>query len=161
MGRIFLRNITLDERQADILISEGTIASVTPHSAVLPQDAEIIDCTGKVAMPGFVNMHTHAAMSLMRGIGEDMVLKDWLDLIWAIESHLDEEFVYWGTKVAALEMIRTGTTSFNDMYWFSPIARKAAEEMGLAGTFSFTFLDNFEKDAAERQKENCIAMHET
>lgn len=161
MGRIFLRNITLDERQADILISEGTIASVTPHSAVLPQDAEIIDCTGKVAMPGFVNMHTHAAMSLMRGIGEDMVLKDWLDHIWAIESHLDEEFVYWGTKVAALEMIRTGTTSFNDMYWFSPIARKAAEEMGLAGTFSFTFLDNFEKDAAERQKENCIAMHET
>ena len=165
MDRILLRNITLDGRQVDIRISDGLIASVTQHCAgsdlePLP-DEEPVDCTGKVAMPGFVNMHTHAAMSLMRGIGEDMVLKDWLDHIWSIESHLDESFVYRGTKVAALEMIKTGTTAFNDMYWFSPVARKASEEMGLRSTVSFTFLDNFDKEVAEHQKDNCIAMYET
>ena len=165
MDRILLRNITLDGRQVDIRIADGLIATVTPHCAGSPlaplPEEESVDCKGKVAMPGFVNMHTHAAMSLMRGVGEDMVLKDWLDHIWSIESHLDESFVYWGTKVAALEMIKTGTTAFNDMYWFSPVARKAAEEMGLRNTVSFTFLDNFDKDAAERQKDNCIAIHET
>ena len=165
MDALFLKNITLDGRQVDITIAEGLIKSIVPHedlqNAESVTNVEFVDCSGKVAMPGFVNMHTHAAMSLMRGIGEDMVLKDWLDHIWSIESHLDEAFVYWGTKVAALEMIKTGTTAFNDMYWFSPIARKAAEEMGLRNSVSFTFLDNFDKNVAEHQKESCIAMHET
>ena len=164
MDRIFLKNITLDGRQVDIFISDGIFTSITPHSCETPlaaEGAEIVDCSGKTAMPGFVNMHTHAAMTLMRGIGEDMCLSDWLDHIWAIEAHLDEPFIYWGTKVAALEMLKTGTTAFNDMYWFSPIARKAAEEVGLRNMVSFTFLDNFDPSAAEHQKESCIAMHET
>ena len=165
MGKIFLRNITLDDQQVDIRIAEEKIASVVPHFPASTEepspDEEIMDCTGKVAMPGFVNMHTHAAMTLLRGIGEDMVLKDWLDHIWEIEACLDEPFVYWGTKVAALEMVKTGTTAFNDMYWFSPVARIAAEEAGLRNMVSFTFLDNFDKDAAEHQKESCMAMHET
>lgn len=163
MDRIFLKNITLDGRQVDIFISDGIFTSITLHSEtpLAAEGAEIMDCSGKTAMPGFVNMHTHAAMTLMRGIGEDMCLSDWLDHIWAIEAHLDEPFIYWGTKVAALEMIKTGTTAFNDMYWFSPIARKAAEEVGLRNMVSFTFLDNFDPSAAEHQKESCIAMHET
>ena len=163
MEKIILRNISLEGRQVDIRIRDGVIASVVPHSpyASPAEGEEVMDCTGKTAMPGFVNTHTHAAMTLMRGIGEDMVLSDWLDHIWAIESHLDEPFVYWGTKVAAIEMIRTGTTAFNDMYWFSPVARKAAEETGVRNVVSFTFLDNFDPEAARKQKENCMAMHET
>jgi 5-methylthioadenosine/S-adenosylhomocysteine deaminase len=165
MDGLFLKNITLDGKQVDISIADGLIKSIVPHEntvqPVFSTDTEVVDCTGKVAMPGFVNMHTHAAMSLMRGVGEDMVLQDWLDHIWSIESHLDEAFVYWGTKVAALEMIKTGTTAFNDMYWFSPVARKAAEEMGMRASVSFTFLDNFDKEVAEHQKDSCIAMHET
>ena len=165
MGKIFLENITLDGRQVDIGISEGLIQTITPHDASVKHHPdpgeEVLNCSGKVAMPGFVNMHTHAAMSLLRGIGEDMVLKDWLDHIWAIESHLDEPFVYWGTKVAALEMIKTGTTAFNDMYWFSSVGQKAAQELSLRILVSFTFLDNFDKNLAEHQKENCLMMHET
>ncbi len=165
MDSLFLRNITLDGKQVDILVSDGRIASIVPHMPTQgfepTQGTEVLDCTGKVAMPGFVNMHTHAAMSLLRGVGEDMVLKDWLDHIWAIEAYLNEPFVYWGTKVAVLEMIKTGTTTFNDMYWFSPEARRAAEESGLRNAVSFTFLDNFDEKTAEHQKERCMEMYGT
>ena len=165
MDGLILKNITLDGKAVDIIITDGLIKSIVPHgSAAIPEAAgitEILDCTGKVAMPGFINMHTHASMSLLRGIGEDMVLQDWLDHIWVIESHLDEAFVYWGTKVAALEMIKTGTTAFNDMYWFSPVARKAAEESNLRNLVSFTFLDRFDENLAEHQKESCLEMFET
>ena len=111
-------------------------------------------------MPGFVNAHTHAAMSLLRGVGEDMVLQDWLDHIWAIEAHLDRPFVHDATKVAALEMIKTGTTAFNDMYWHSRMAIQAAEETGIRGLFSYTCLDNFDPEVTARQKNECQTMFE-
>ena len=161
MDKILLRNITLDDSSKDILIADGKISRISPHltgPAPSAEGAEIVDCTGKVAVPGFVNMHTHAAMTLMRGVGEDMVLEDWLDHIWAIEKHLDEPFIYWGTLVAALEMIKTGTTAFNDMYWFSPQAQKAAAKMGLRSLVSFTFLDNFNQEHAALQKDVCQEM---
>jgi 5-methylthioadenosine/S-adenosylhomocysteine deaminase len=120
-----------------------------------------VDCTGKAVIPGFINMHTHAAMSLMRGIGEDMRLDDWLSHIWVIESKLDAPFIYWGTKAAALEMIKTGTTAFNDQYWFSPTAHVAAAEMGIRDAVSYVFLDHLNPSEAAREKEQCIAMHES
>ena len=166
MDSIFLKNITLDGKQVDILVKEGKIAEISFADAQddkrCAQDDKcfVLDCTGKTAMPGFVNAHTHAAMSLMRGIGEDMVLHDWLDHIWGIESHLDRPFVYSATKVANLEMIKTGTTSFNDMYWHSRMAMKATEEIGLRGLFSYTCLDNFDPEVTARQKDECAAMYE-
>ena len=167
MDSIFLKNITLDGKQVDILVKEGKIAEIRSFADAqddkrCAQDDKciVLDCTGKTAMPGFVNAHTHAAMSLMRGIGEDMALHDWLDHIWGIESHLDRPFVYSATKVAALEMIKTGTTSFNDMYWHSRMAMKATEEIGLRGLFSYTCLDNFDPEVTARQKDECAAMYE-
>ena len=164
MDKILLRNITSEGRQTDITIADGLIKRITPHSDEYQEPAsgvETIDCTGKVAVPGFINMHTHAAMSLMRGVGEDMVLQDWLKHIWAIESKLDAPFIYWGTKAAALEMIKTGTTTFNDHYWFSPTARIAASEMDLRAAVSYLFLNHNDPEEAEREKEQCIKMHET
>jgi 5-methylthioadenosine/S-adenosylhomocysteine deaminase len=164
MDKILLRNITLNERQVDITIADGLIQRIAPHSEEYREAAsgvEALDCTGKVAVPGFINMHTHAAMSLMRGVGEDMVLQDWLKHIWAIESKLDSPFIYWGTKAAALEMIKTGTTTFNDHYWFSPTARIAASEMDLRAAVSYLFLNHNDPEEAEREKEQCIKMHET
>lgn len=164
MDDILLKNITLDDRQVDITIADGLIATIRPHSDGLPEPAsgvEAMDCTGKVAVPGFINMHTHAAMSLMRGVGEDMVLQDWLGHIWAIESKLDAPFIYWGTKVAALEMIKTGTTTCNDHYWFSPTARIAAAEMGIRSAVSYLFLNHNDKEEAQREKEQCLEMYET
>ncbi len=118
MGSILLKDVTVGNERQDILIGQGRIRRIGPAGACalwqIAGDVEMMDCSGKVAIPGFINMHTHSPMALMRGIGEDMVFHRWLDKIWKVEEHLDHDFVYWGTKVACLEMIRTGTTTFND-----------------------------------------------
>lgn len=164
MDGIILKNITLDGKQVDISISNGTITEVSPAGSNPTPDlsegqqsvpVQTIDCTGKTAIPGFVNAHTHAAMSLLRGVGEDMVLQDWLDHIWSIEAHIDEPFVLSASKVAAIEMIKTGTTTFNDMYWHSPMTRQAASEAGLGCLVSYTFLDGFDENVAARQRDEC------
>ena len=114
MGKILLKNILHKDVASDLEISEGVITRICPAGSVQPDgDVEIMDCTGKAVIPGFVNMHTHAAMSMMRGIGEDIAFHEWLDRIWQIEEKIDDEYVYHATKVACLEMIKTGTTTFN------------------------------------------------
>ena len=85
----------------------------------------------KIAVPSLINGHTHAAMTLLRGYADDMPLKAWLEeKIWVLESKLTGEDVYWGTKLACLEMIKTGTTVFNDMYWFWEDSARAVCDMG-------------------------------
>jgi len=121
---------------------------------------ETVDCTGKAVIPGFVNMHTHAAMVLLRGITEDVPLQEWLSRIWDMEARVDEEFIYWGSRLACLEMIRSGTITFNDQYWFAPYTRKAAVEMGIRPYISFVILDRFDKETAEHQRRKCLKLYE-
>ena len=120
MASILLRDVTLGDERKDILIGQGRIRMIGPVGSCadweMAGDLDIMDCSGMVAIPGLINMHTHSPMSLMRGIGEDMLFPAWLDKIWKVEEHLDHDFVYWATKVSCLEMIRTGTTTFNDQY---------------------------------------------
>ena len=164
MSAILLRNITVDDAPRDILITGNRISRIEPAGSCaaweLAGNVEIMDCTGKVAIPGFVNMHTHSAMSLMRGIGEDMLFHDWLAKIWVIEEHIDDEYVYWATKVACLEMIRTGTTTFNDQYWFFKDSMRAAREMGIRIATGYDVLDKGDPAEAERQKEQCVRVSE-
>ena len=164
MGAILLKNILLDGQQSDIYIDNGLICSIVrtgePAGVQEAEGTEVLDCSGKAAVPGFVNMHTHAAMSLMRGLGEDMLFNEWIDRIWNVESGIDEEYVYWGTKVACIEMLRTGTTAFNDHYWFSPAGRRAAEEMGLRPVVSYVVIDRNDQDEAAREKEQLQRMYE-
>ena len=163
MGSILLRNIILNEQLSDMFISDGVISSIVPVGGETPAvtaDTEVVDCEGKTVIPGFVNMHTHAAMSLMRGVGEDIAFHEWLDRIWHIEEKIDEEYVYYGTKVACLEMIKTGTTTFNDHYWHMPMARKAALEMGLRPVLAYVILDRNTPEESERQKAQCLEMYQ-
>jgi len=164
MGAILLRDVTLRDSRKDVLIERGRIKKIGPSGACsewqVSGDIEMMDCSGKVAIPGFINMHTHSPMSLMRGIGEDVLFHEWLDKIWKVEEHLDHDFVYWGTKVACLEMIRTGTTTFNDQYWFFDSSVKAAREMGLRIATGYDVMDKGSREEAERQKEQCIAKSE-
>ena len=149
MGSIVLKNIMLqDSSSADIVVADGVIREIRPAGAGLDDafgdGAEVLDCTGKLALPGFVNMHTHAAMSLMRGLEEDVLFHRWLDRIWEVESRIDPEFVYWGTKVACIEMLRTGTTTCNNHYWFAGTAYEAASGTGIRPVESYVFLDKFD-----------------
>ncbi len=97
----------------------------------------IIDGSGMVALPGFVNSHTHSAMSLMRGYGDDMGLMEWLKhRIWPIEEGLSDEDVYWGALLSIAEMLKSGTTAFADMYFFMDEVAKAVMETGIRADLS-------------------------
>lgn len=159
---MILKNIIVGGVPSDILIDGNKIDSVVKSGTMMCDDpgAEVVDCTGKVALPGFVNMHTHAAMTMMRGMGEDIAFHEWLKLIWEVESRIDAEYVYHATKVACLEMIKTGTTTFNDHYWHMPEAYRAAQEMGLRSVLAYVICDRNESAETERQKEQCIRMFE-
>ena len=162
MGTILLKNIVNDGKVSDVLIEDGLIARIalSGESFDIPSGTEVVDCSGKALMPGLVNMHTHAGMSLMRGVGEDIPFHEWLDRIWALEEGLDEEYVYHATKVACLEMIKTGTTTFNDQYWYMPMAYKAASEMGIRAALSYVICDRNDPAESERQKDQCVQMYE-
>ena len=160
-----MKNIVLDGQVSDVFIDGGIIRGIVRAGEPVPggdmvSGVEVVDCSGKAAVPGFVNMHTHAAMSLMRGVGEDLVFSDWIDRIWDVESKIDEEAVYWGTKVACVEMLKTGTTTFNDHYWFPEAGQLAAAEMGLRPVSSYVAIDRNDPDEAEREKEQIQKMYE-
>ena len=164
MASILLRDVTLGDERKDILIGQGRIRKIGPVGSCadweMAGDLDIMDCSGMVAIPGLINMHTHSPMSLMRGIGEDMLFPAWLDKIWQVEEHLDHDFVYWATKVSCLEMIRTGTTTFNDQYWFFPAAHKAASELGVRHSLGYDMMDRGSAAEAERQKDQCLRWYE-
>lgn len=99
----------------------------------IPDTAEkVIDGSGMVAMPGLINAHTHTAMTLLRSYADDMNLQDWLfQKIFPFEDTLTPEMVYEGSVIGILEMLSTGTTCFNDMYFFEKETARAAEELGI------------------------------
>ncbi|SMG08336.1 amidohydrolase [Dethiosulfovibrio salsuginis] len=118
-------------RRVDLTVSEGIIEAISEPGSLTGD--EVIDCRGKKALlPGFVNCHTHAAMVLLRGLGEERPLKQWLEeSIWPVEANLNPERVYWGTKSALLEMASTGTVCFGDMYFEMDQVARAAKEGGM------------------------------
>ena len=162
MSAILLKNIAVEGVASNILIEGKRIAQVVPAHVALsvPEGTEEMDCTGRTAFPGLINMHTHAGMYMMKGVGEDIAFHEWIDRIWQVEENINEEYVYHATKVACLEMIKTGTTSFNDQYWFMPAAYKAAIELGMRPAISCVVLDKNDSEESERQKVLCLEMYE-
>jgi 5-methylthioadenosine/S-adenosylhomocysteine deaminase len=117
---------------------DGAIAAVGPSGEVaVPPQATRVDATGHALLPGLVNCHNHAAMALLRGYGADLPLQRWLeDRIWPAESRLRADDVYWGTAAACAEMLRGGTTTFADMYFFEDEAARAVDEAGMRAVLS-------------------------
>ena len=127
---ILIKGALLDGAVTDVYIEKKEIRQVGTDLQV--QADQVIDGRRKALIPGFVNAHTHAAMTLFRGFGDDMPLMPWLEQkIWPNEAKLTREDVYWGTKLACLEMIKSGTTTFFDMYHKFRATADAVEEMGL------------------------------
>ena len=157
---ILLKDIVLNGKECDMLIDNERIARISDAGSLDAEGAEVMQCKGMVAMPGLINMHTHAGMAMMRGVGEDIAFHQWLDRIWEIEKDLDEDYVYHATKVACLEMIKTGTTTFNDQYWYMPMAYKAASELGIRAALSYVICDRNDPEESERQKVQCRQMYE-
>ena len=140
---ILIKDVLLDGKETSIYIEGNSIAGIGENSRA----DETIDGKGMAALPGLVNAHSHAAMTLFRGYGDDMKLQEWLQQkIWPIEGKLTEEDVYQGAKLACLEMIKSGTICFNDMYWHLPGTVRAVEEMGIRAVLSPVFIDLFDED---------------
>jgi 5-methylthioadenosine/S-adenosylhomocysteine deaminase len=121
----------LDGEIVGLRCEGGRIAALGPE--VLPQPGdETIEADGAPLLAPLVNGHTHSAMTLFRGYGGDLPLLRWLqEKIWPVEAKLEPEDVYWGTRLACAEMIRTGTTRFWDMYWHPAAAARAVRDAGM------------------------------
>jgi len=119
--------------RSDVLVAGGKIASVSFSGSRSDYDCSVYEGRGNTAMlPGFVNAHGHTAMTLLRGLGEDLPLMDWLEKrIWPVENKLDADLVYTGSRLAITEMLSTGTTCFADMYFFMDRVAEAALEAGI------------------------------
>ena len=162
-GSVLIAGVTVNGSTVDIAIDEeGTIAGIGKDARKTIDADIIIDGSDRVAIPGLVNTHTHAAMTLLRGYADDMPLQEWLsEKIWPLEAHLSGDDVYWGTKLACLEMIKSGTVAFNDMYFFMERAADAVDEMGLRATLAYGFIDlgMEEKREAEIKATEALVAH--
>lgn len=120
-----------------VAVEDGLITAVAAGRCADRDFDRIIDASGQAVLPGFVNAHTHAAMVLLRGYADDMPLMEWLQQkIWPAEARLTGEHIYWGTRLAIAEMIKSGTTCFNDMYFFMDEVARAVDETGIRGVLS-------------------------
>ncbi|MFN2267015.1 MAG: amidohydrolase [Desulfonatronovibrio sp.] len=137
---LLIKNVLLDDQIQDVFIQGNRFSSIG-HNLKVEAD-EIIDGKDKAIFPSFINAHTHGAMTLLRGFADDLELFTWLqDHIWPFESKLTFDDIYIGAKLACLEMIKTGTTMFCDMYWQMPATLKAVEDMGIRAALSSVFID--------------------
>ena len=128
-----------------IAIKGDTILAVGPSAQIAAryQGTQTIDATGKLVLPGFVNGHTHVPMTLMRGLHDDVTLHDWLyKYIFPAEAkNVTEEYVRWGTRLAAAEQIRGGVTTFADMYYFEDAVAEETKAAGMRGVLGETWID--------------------
>lgn len=155
------------KQHADLLISGGTIVTMDANRTLLDDGAiavsgdsivgvgpraemearfnatERVDARGQIVLPGLINGHTHAAMTLFRGLADDLALKDWLEkyIFPAEAKNVSAEFVRWGTKLAMLEMIRGGITTYADIYYFENDVADVTRQAGMRGVLGEAILD--------------------
>jgi 5-methylthioadenosine/S-adenosylhomocysteine deaminase len=134
-----------------IAIDEGIILAIGPVDEITSAYAaiETLEGSRRVVMPGLINGHTHAAMTLLRGVADDLALMEWLEnyIFPAEVEFVDAEFVRIGTELACWEMIRGGTTTFVDMYYFPDTIAEVVDSCGLRALISATVIDQRSPDA--------------
>jgi len=142
--------VTMDASRAiyddgAVAISGDTILAAGPRTEIESRYTahETLDARGKLVLPGFINGHTHVPMTLFRGLHDDVTLNDWLyKYIFPAEAkNVTEEFVRWGTRLAAAEQIRSGVTTFADMYYFEDAVAEETKKAGMRGILGETFID--------------------
>ncbi|TCP59274.1 5-methylthioadenosine/S-adenosylhomocysteine deaminase [Tumebacillus sp. BK434] len=146
MGRTLIHSAVIVTAKEDSWIPEGYLIVEGNRIAEVGTGAyqgategfdRVIDAKGKLAMPGLINTHGHAAMTLLRGYADDLPLQTWLEeRCWPIEAKMTDEDIYWGTQLAILEMLKGGTTTFTDMYFSMEHVAKATEASGIRACLS-------------------------
>jgi len=148
-SKVLIKNatvVTMNENNdildsGDVLIENDLIKSIAPEIIVRDENLITLPGEGKVVIPGLINLHNHAAMSLFRSYADDFPLMEWLTKkIFPAEAKITEEDVFWGTSLALLEMIRGGTTTFVDMYYYMDETARACQEGGIRALLSQVFI---------------------
>ncbi len=149
---LLIKNVLLDGEQKDIFIADNKFTHIKDNLSIAADT--VIDGKNQAIVPAFYNTHTHASMMFLRGIGEDKELFSWLNEdIWPREAKLTPEMIYHLSRFAILEMIKTGTVFFTDMYFHSRQTQKAAEDMGVRAAISALGMDFFVPEKTAAQKE--------
>ncbi len=148
MNSLQINNVIIDNELTSITCVNGKIVAIGEEKST----DKVFDGQGMVAHPPLNNCHTHAAMTLFRGNGDDLPLMEWLQKrVWPYEQNISYEEVYWGTRLAIIEMIRAGIVFFNDMYWDFRAVAKAVEETGIRACLSAVFIDFDKPEIARKQ----------
>ena len=148
------RNLTVYQ-PGFVAVAGETISAVGPMSeADRYRAGHVIDASDQIVLPGLINGHQHAPMVLFRGLGSDVGLTEWLqDYMFPAEANnVDREFVYWGSLLAIVEMVQSGTTTFADMYYFEEEVARATAQVGMRGILGETIIDFPAPDHATPQQ---------
>ena len=144
-----VRDARLDDAVVGMRVEGDRIVALGPGIEPKAGD-EVLEAAGMALLPGLVNGHTHAAMTLMRGYGDDLPLMTWLqDRIWPTEAKLTADDVYWGTRLACVEMIRSGTVRFWDMYWQPEAVARAVRDAGVRAAVAMPLVDGLDPDKSD------------
>jgi 5-methylthioadenosine/S-adenosylhomocysteine deaminase len=138
---IVTQNEKRQQLHGDIYIEEDEIVEISEKPISVEAEFKI-DGRKKLVVPGLINTHTHIPMTLLRGYGDDMLLKNWLEeRIWPVESRFDSDSIEIGTKLGLLEMIASGTTTYLDMYFFEDTIGRVTMKAGVRGFLGFAMID--------------------
>lgn len=156
---LVISNTRVAGRPADIRVAGTRIVEIAGPAEVpiVATGVRHVDGSGTAALPGLMNAHTHTAMAMLRSYADDLPLMTWLqEKIWPVEARLTEDDVYWGARLGCLEMIRTGTTFFNDMYWHFHGTARAALDSGMRACLASVLIDAAAAPATKTMKEKAL-----
>ena len=130
-----------ESKKQSLLIKNDIIAEISDEIDESNVD-KIIDAEGKILLPGLINTHTHLSMTLFRGLADDLSLDSWLnDHIWPMEANLNGDYCYIGALLGAVELIKSGTTTFSDMYFYMEDVARAIDDAGIRAVLSYGMID--------------------
>ena len=150
-------NTNFEDKQS-ILIKDNLITEISPEIDESNVD-KIIDATGKILLPGLINTHTHLSMTLFRGLADDLSLDSWLnDHIWPMEANLNGDYCYIGALLGAIELIKSGTTTFSDMYFYMEDVARAVDIAGIRAILSYGMIDFGDEEKRKNEINENLAL---
>ena len=157
---LILNPNNFENKKQCLLIKDDLIAEISDEIDDSNAD-KIIDAEGKILLPGLINTHTHLSMTLFRGLADDLSLDSWLnDHIWPMEANLNGDYCYIGALLGAVELIKSGTTTFSDMYFYMEDVARAVDDAGIRAVLSYGMIDFGDAERREAEIKENMALYD-
>ena len=157
---LILNPNNFENKKQSLLIKDDLIAEISDEINDSDVD-KIIDAEGKILLPGLINTHTHLSMTLFRGLADDLSLDSWLnDHIWPMEANLNGDYCYIGALLGAVELIKSGTTTSSDMYFYMEDVARAVDDAGIRAVLSYGMIDFGDAERREAEIKENMALFE-